>query len=191
MRLPDASAHVPATISYSDAIHHYELLDRFSATVFDGRGCRNRGVGIPPTGSPDLLPSVFLPRADFPEAVMAAETISSLVFTGPLAWTVDAACEGETSLYFAPPGERPEARALREAKARLDLHELRRARALPLVGPRTAGVRLLGWRVRRGPRRGRLPRRHAGRSGRSLPEGQRPAGRAPRAPRRLSHFLLA
>ena len=49
---------------------------------------------------------------------MAAETISNLVFTGPLAWTVDAACEGETSLYFAPPGERPEARTVRESKAR-------------------------------------------------------------------------
>lgn len=49
---------------------------------------------------------------------MAAETISNLVFTGPLAWTIDAACEGETSLYFVPPGERPEARTLREAKAR-------------------------------------------------------------------------
>ena len=49
---------------------------------------------------------------------MAAETISNLVFTGPLAWTADAACEGETSLYFAPPGERPEARTVRESKAR-------------------------------------------------------------------------
>jgi WhiB family redox-sensing transcriptional regulator len=49
---------------------------------------------------------------------MAAETLSNLVFTGPLAWTVDAACQGETELFFAPPGERPEARATREARAR-------------------------------------------------------------------------
>jgi WhiB family redox-sensing transcriptional regulator len=53
---------------------------------------------------------------------MAAETISNLVFTGPLAWTVDAACEGETPLYFAPPGERPEARLVRESKARAICH---------------------------------------------------------------------
>ncbi len=49
---------------------------------------------------------------------MAVENISSLVFTGPLAWTADASCEGETPLYFAPPGERPEARTVRETQAR-------------------------------------------------------------------------
>lgn len=49
---------------------------------------------------------------------MAAETISNLVFTGPLAWTADAACDGRTELFFAPAGERPEARVVRESKAR-------------------------------------------------------------------------
>lgn len=49
---------------------------------------------------------------------MAVEILSNLVFTGPLAWTTDASCEGETGLFFAPPGERPESRALREARAR-------------------------------------------------------------------------
>ena len=49
---------------------------------------------------------------------MAADPMSSLVFTGVLQWTEHSACTGQTDLFFAPPGERPEARALREAKAR-------------------------------------------------------------------------
>lgn len=43
---------------------------------------------------------------------------SALLFTGVLEWTADAACSGRTTLFFAPPGERPEARAVREAQAR-------------------------------------------------------------------------
>jgi WhiB family redox-sensing transcriptional regulator len=53
---------------------------------------------------------------------MAAEPVSNLIFTGPLTWTADAACEGQTRLFFAPPGERPEARAVREAQARAVCH---------------------------------------------------------------------
>jgi WhiB family redox-sensing transcriptional regulator len=49
---------------------------------------------------------------------VAADTMSSLIFTGVLEWTQHAACTGQTDLFFAPPGERPEARAVREAKAR-------------------------------------------------------------------------
>jgi WhiB family transcriptional regulator, redox-sensing transcriptional regulator len=49
---------------------------------------------------------------------MAAELVSNLIFTGPLTWTEEAACQGQTNLFFAPPGERPEARAVREAQAR-------------------------------------------------------------------------
>jgi WhiB family transcriptional regulator, redox-sensing transcriptional regulator len=49
---------------------------------------------------------------------MAVETISSIIFTGPLAWTSDAACTGQTDLFFAPAGERPEARVVREGQAR-------------------------------------------------------------------------
>ena len=49
---------------------------------------------------------------------MAVETISSIIFTGPLAWTSDAACIGQTDLFFAPAGERPEARVVREGQAR-------------------------------------------------------------------------
>lgn len=49
---------------------------------------------------------------------MATDTLSNLIFTGPLAWTIDAACEGRTELFFAPAGERPEARVVREGKAR-------------------------------------------------------------------------
>ena len=50
--------------------------------------------------------------------VSATETVSSLIFTGPLTWTGTAACRGQNDLFFAPPGERPEARARRESKAR-------------------------------------------------------------------------
>ena len=46
------------------------------------------------------------------------EAISSLIFTGPLTWTNEAACQGQTRLFFAPAGERPEARAVREVQAR-------------------------------------------------------------------------
>jgi WhiB family redox-sensing transcriptional regulator len=49
---------------------------------------------------------------------MAADSLSTLIFTGPLSWTADASCEGRTELFFAPAGERPEARAVREGKAR-------------------------------------------------------------------------
>ena len=46
------------------------------------------------------------------------ESVSNLIFSGPLAWTADAACQGRTELFFAPAGERPEAREVREGKAR-------------------------------------------------------------------------
>jgi len=49
---------------------------------------------------------------------MAADAASALIFSGPLTWTSDAACDGQTRLFFAPAGERPEARAVREAQAR-------------------------------------------------------------------------
>jgi WhiB family redox-sensing transcriptional regulator len=50
--------------------------------------------------------------------VSAAEIVSNLIFSGPLAWTDQAACRGQNELFFAPAGERPETRALRESKAR-------------------------------------------------------------------------
>lgn len=49
---------------------------------------------------------------------MATDTISSLIFTGVLEWMDGGDCEGQTDLFFAPAGERPEARAVREGKAR-------------------------------------------------------------------------
>jgi len=49
---------------------------------------------------------------------VAAEAVSDMIFTGPLAWTEDAECIGQTELFFAPPGERPEARVVREGRAR-------------------------------------------------------------------------
>ncbi len=49
---------------------------------------------------------------------MTVEATASLIFTGPLRWTAEASCQGQTRLFFAPAGERPEARAVREAQAR-------------------------------------------------------------------------
>ena len=45
-------------------------------------------------------------------------TNPALIFGGVLEWTTEAACAGQTKLFFAPPGERPEARAVRESQAR-------------------------------------------------------------------------
>ena len=77
-------------------------------------GAGRLGESVPPTGSPNLPPSThsrgFL--------VSATETVSSLIFTGPLTWTGTAACRGQNDLFFAPAGERPETRNVREAKAR-------------------------------------------------------------------------
>ena len=50
--------------------------------------------------------------------MMAAESVTNLVFSGPLQWAEESACRGESRLFFAPAGERPEARATREAQAR-------------------------------------------------------------------------
>ena len=33
---------------------------------------------------------------------MAVETVSNLIFTGPLAWTSQSECSGQTDLFFAP-----------------------------------------------------------------------------------------
>ena len=65
---------------------------------------------------------------------MATDTLSNLIFTGPLAWTIDAACEGRTELFFAPAGERPEARVVREGKARAVCTEC------PVLAPCGSGV---------------------------------------------------
>jgi WhiB family redox-sensing transcriptional regulator len=54
--------------------------------------------------------------------VSVTESISSLVFTGPLTWTGSAECRGQNDLFFAPAGERPETRNVREAKARAVCH---------------------------------------------------------------------
>jgi WhiB family transcriptional regulator, redox-sensing transcriptional regulator len=46
-----------------------------------------------------------------------------------IGWQSFASCSGQTDLFFAAPGERPEARARREAKARKLCH------ACPVLGP--------------------------------------------------------
>ena len=74
------------------------------------------GEPVPPTGSPNLPH----PRTHggFLVSVTESATVSSLIFTGPLTWTGTAACRGQNDLFFAPAGERPETRNVREAKAR-------------------------------------------------------------------------
>src|ERR1700690_977332 len=81
-----------------------------------------RRVGVPPAGSPISGPA---PACELDAEScggrnldMATDTVTSLIFTGVLEWTVDAACGGQTDLFFAPAGERPEARVVREAAAR-------------------------------------------------------------------------
>jgi WhiB family redox-sensing transcriptional regulator len=45
-------------------------------------------------------------------------TVSRQHYPMMVGWQSAALCAGQTDLFFAPPGERPEARARREAKAR-------------------------------------------------------------------------
>jgi WhiB family redox-sensing transcriptional regulator len=53
-------------------------------------------------------------------ASLASELVIDIrdVDTAVVAWQSIASCNGQTDLFFAAPGERPEARARREAKAR-------------------------------------------------------------------------
>ena len=69
--------------------------------------------------APHRLPGVSFSKGHSGGSALAAvETISNLIFSGPLAWTADASCQGRSELFFAPAGERPEARVLREGQAR-------------------------------------------------------------------------
>ena len=80
-------------------------------------GVRAWGLELPPNPAPGCAP----PPAPLPahlEDTVAVETVSSMLFTGPLTWTADSACSGQTELFFAPAGERPETRLLRESRAR-------------------------------------------------------------------------
>jgi WhiB family redox-sensing transcriptional regulator len=52
-----------------------------------------------------------------------------------IGWQSIASCSGQTDLFFAAPGERPEARARREAKARQLCH------ACPVIAPCQAWAR--------------------------------------------------
>lgn len=49
--------------------------------------------------------------------MLATEPVS-----GDTAWTVGAVCTGQTSVFFAPSGERPERREVRESQARAICH---------------------------------------------------------------------
>ncbi len=48
----------------------------------------------------------------------AVETISNLIFSGPLAWTADASCQGRASCSSRPPVSDPRPASLRESQAR-------------------------------------------------------------------------
>ena len=101
---------------------------------------------------------------------------------GGTAWMADAVCYGHTAVFFAPPGERPEAREVREARARSICHACPVDVDLPGLGPGQPGVRLLGRRVRRGARRRRVPRRDARGPYRQVPSGRGQAGAGPARP---------
>jgi len=93
-------------------------------------GVRAGGWMAPPPGPPDAAPKSHLERTSLTlGGTVAVETVSSLLFTGPLTWTTDSACSGQTELFFAPAGERPETRLLRESRARAICH------ACPAVDP--------------------------------------------------------
>ncbi len=63
---------------------------------------------------------VLSERPSLSAASLASEVVIDLrdVQTRGTSWQSIASCNGQTDLFFAPPGERPEARARREAKAR-------------------------------------------------------------------------
>ena len=77
--------------------------------------------GLEEPASPHPAPELRLSLGREGELV-TAEMISSFIFTGPLTWTTEAACQGQTRLFFAPAGERPEARVVRESQARAVCH---------------------------------------------------------------------
>ena len=110
----------------------------------------------------------------------ATETVSSLIFTGPLTWTGTAACRGQNELFFAPAGERPETRNVREAKARAV------CTACAVITPCRQWARenreygFWGGESEEERAAAGLPRRHARRARRPLPQGQRHAGRPAR-----------
>ena len=108
------------------------------AAVAPPWGCRTPlGAGIPPS-APRHCTSTSGPTSTARGQSVAIDTVSNLIFTGPLAWTVDAACDGQTSLFFAPAGERPETRVAAREPGPGDLPGLPRARPVPRLGPRPA-----------------------------------------------------
>jgi WhiB family redox-sensing transcriptional regulator len=71
---------------------------------------------------------LFRERAQSP----AGSALSTLVMD----WAQQAACQGQTALFFAPHAERPEAREFREARARA-----RQQREYGFLGGETGGER--------------------------------------------------
>ena len=66
-----------------------------------------------------------------------------------VAWQSIASCNGQTDLFFAAPGERPEARGRREAKARqlcLACPVIAPCQATPRTNPRTKAPARAGTR---------------------------------------------
>ena len=87
------------------------------------------GVGFPRVGSPALHQQARSRRT-----LVALDTVST-IFTGPLTWTADGACVGQTNLFFAPAGERPETRVPREARARAVCRSCPASRCAAPAGP--------------------------------------------------------
>ena len=106
----------------------------------------------------------------------------------PEGWVADAACKGQTHLFFPPLAERPQARVRREAQARVLCRELPGRAAVPRVRPDEPGVRAVGRRVGGGAPPGRVHGRGADRGQGALGELRlsRSASMGPWAPKRPS-----
>ena len=106
----------------------------------------DRGAGLPPHQLPDSLAAVALSGDSRGRGftLSAAEIVSNLIFSGPLAWTDQAACRGQNELFFAPAGERPETRTLREARHGRSARHARCCRRAASGHGRTASTGIWG-----------------------------------------------
>ena len=97
-----------------------------------------------------------------------------------------AACQGRTELFFAPAGERPEARVLRGARGPLASAARARRRACRRWAREHREYGFWGGESEEDRAARRVPGRHARRPGRALPQGQRQARAAPHPTRRVA-----
>ena len=138
------------------AVEHADIL----STVRSGAARAN------PSRFPPLPDSSAQPPGGIDCSVEAFDHDRDAADRAPLVpedWVADAACKGQTHLFFPPRAERPQARVRREAQARLLCATLPRRAAVPGLRPGEPRVRVLGRRVRGGAPPGRV---HGGRADR-------------------------